>query len=230
MRARSAVVAFALALVLPASAVAADGTLSKDAPTFGWDGGPGSGHYEPESGFGTYFFGCGAPVPNFYDCEDTVLEVKDKGTLKVAIDAAADDSDLDLWLYRSDAEGEYDIDDEDAYVAAQADESGDESVIVPDLAPGFYVAHVEFYSAFQETYAGTAELSGFLADPPPTPPPVTVSAPPPAAPAPPPPPAQPAAPAAKKPSKRAACLKKARKIKKAKKRKKAIRRCKKLRK
>jgi hypothetical protein len=229
MRATLLPLALATALVLPASAGAAD-AVSKDAPNLAWEGGPGSGTSvgTPLGGIGTGFFGCGAPVPNFYDCEDTLFEVKDAGTLKVAIDADDDESDLDLYLYRSDSAGKFDADADE--VASQADESADESVTVKNIKPGFYVAHVEFYNALQVTYAGTAVLSDFAAPAPPpapvtvtpttqtTPPPATSSA----------PPAQPAQPAAKKPSKKAACVKKAKKIKKAKARKKALKRCKKL--
>ena len=232
MRAPITLLVAAAALAVPATAgAAADATLSKDTPTFAWEGGPGSGHAvsTPEGSIGTYYFGCGAPVPHFFDCDATLLEVKEKGDLKVAIDAAGDLSDLDLYLYKSDAEGEYDPL-EDEPVASQADGETDETVTVKAIEPGFYVAHVEYWEAKAETYDGTAEMSGFpvpataipVAQTPPPPPVQTQAAPPP------PPPAQPAPAAAKKPSKRAACMKKAKKIKKAKARKRAVKKCKRL--
>lgn len=230
MRAPITLLVVAATLALPGTAAAADGTLSKDAPTFAWDGGPGSGHAvsTPEGAVGTFIFGCGAPVPNFYDCEATLLEVKEKGDLKVAIDAASEDSDLDLYLFKSNAEGEYD-ETEDEPIAMQADGETDESVKVAGIEPGFYVAHVEFWSGLQETYKGSAEMSGFPVETqpvtpvvaPPAPPAQTQQAPPP------PPPAQPVA-AKKKPSKRAACMKKAKKVKKAKARKRAVKKCKRI--
>jgi hypothetical protein len=233
MRATTALLALILTGVIAAPASAApdrSGTVSDTAPSYAWDGGPGTslGTNLPVVG--------GASVGNFVgcfegiaDCEDTLIKVDTAGTLTVTAKAEGTTDDaIDLYLWPSDAEGTYDDSEDDIAGGTGASATGDEK-IVTKVKPGYYVAQVKFFLAQDVTYKGAAVLSGF-----PTPPAAPVVADTPPAPAATAPatttePAQPAAPAAKKkPSKRAVCLKKARKIKKAKPRKKAIKRCKKL--
>jgi hypothetical protein len=230
MRALTALLALILTAVIAAPASAApdrSGTVGATAPSYAWDGGPGTsiGTNLPVVG--------GASVGNFVgcfegiaDCEDTLIKVETAGTLTIT--AKADDTTddaIDLYLGPSDSTGAYDDSEDDIAAGDGASATGDEK-IVAKVTPGFYVAQVKFFLAQDVTYKGAAVLSGFAAPPAP----VVVDTPPapPAATAPAAPAQTTPAPAAKTPSKRAMCLKKAKKIKKAKPRKKAIKRCKKL--
>jgi hypothetical protein len=243
------------ALLVAGAAIAAPVALATDfaaelssaTPEFTWEA-SGNGVSDPIQGEN---LGCGAPQG--YDCDYIVLDVKDPGTLKVALDAEQDTSnpatppnpDLDLYLYKADAEGAP----EGEPIAESATEVAAESLSAPVTA-GKYVAVVEYWWSIDGSYAGTAKLettggpqgtatatatatvtatatATATATPPPSSPPSQPQASPP-------PPSQQAAPApapkakkAKK-SKRKACIKKAKKTKNAKQRKAKLKRCKKI--
>jgi len=175
--------ALAATAALPASASAAPdrtGTVGATAPSYMWDGGPGSSIGANLPGIG------GASVGNFVgcfdgiaDCEETLIKVETAGKLTVTANSADDSKDvLDLYLFPSNAEGTFDEDEEGLGAdgsATGASPASDET-IVADVAPGFYMAQVKFFLADADTYKGGAVLSGFAA-PAPAPAGTTPSAP-----------------------------------------------------
>jgi hypothetical protein len=224
------------ALAAAPAAIAADqqGTVSPSSPSFAWDGGPGTSLGANVPGLG------GASVGNFVgcfdtiaDCEEILIKVDAPGTLTLTTDSADDANDtIDMYLYPSDASGEYDDSEEDLAAGGGAGTTGDEK-IVAKVKAGYYMVQIKFFLAQDDTYKGSAVLSGFPAPAAPAPvvaaPQAPAETPQPAAQQ----PAQPAqqqqsAPPAKKPSKRAACQKKAKKIKNKAKRAKALKKCKKV--
>ena len=253
------VLAIALTLAGAASAHAQEpaftGTLSAATPKFTWES-SGSGAPDPTSLIGETAFRCSGDP---FHCEYILFKVESAGELALTIDnpdgvpieednvcggPCASLQDLDAYLYKSDATG-----------APQGDTltNGDAEAGEPDCAtsfpyesckvkvqPGFYVLEVEYYSALEAAYTGTAELLGAVA---PAAPADTPAAPPaqgePQQPQSQPQPqqapqqAQPESQADKKKAsakkRRAACTKKAKKIKNKRKRAKALKRCKKIR-
>ena len=216
---------FALALVMATSlavtafaAPAREGAVSAAVPVYAWDGGPGNG-----TGRGVAATRC---TPGVYECEDTLVEVKDAGDLVAEIKAGENANDLDVAIYKSDADGTTDS-------APGADNPDVEDVSTgPDAkttlkkaAPGFYVVRVRIFDGIQATWKGTATLK---TPPPPVTPPATTT--PPASTTPAPQSSTPTKPAAKE--RRNACIKKAKKKfkgkKNRKKRAKAIKRCKRI--
>ena len=225
-----------LAVVPAAQAADRTGTVGASSPSYAWDGGPGtaySANIPGLGGIGTGFFGCRDGIA---DCDETLIKVDVAGKLTVTANADDDSTDaIDLYLYPSDAEGTYDDSDDDLAEAAGATEASDETVAV-SVNPGFYIAQVRFFDASDDTFKGTATLSGFAAPEPAATPTVE-------APAPPPPAAQPAPAQQSQPAeqskptakqklaaKKKKCQKKAKKIKNKKKRKKALKKCAKLKK
>ena len=215
---------FALTLVmaglLAATALAAparEGVVSAAAPVYAWDGGPGNG-----SGQGVAAARC---TPGIYECEDTLVEVKDAGDLVAEITAGEGATDLDVAIYKSDADGTTDSapgadnpDAEDTSTGANA------KTTLKKAAPGFYVVRVRIFDGIQATWKGAATLKT-------PPPPVTPPAATPPATTPAPQSSAPTQPSAKE--RRNACIKKAKKKFKGKKnrrkRAKAIKRCKRIR-
>jgi hypothetical protein len=207
--------------IVAASAFAAparQGTVSAATPVFAWDGGPGNG-----SGQGVAAARC---TPGVYECEDTLVEVKDAGDLFAEVKGGDAANDLDIAIYKSDANGTTDS-------APNADNPDAEDVSVGKDAkttlkkaqPGFYVVRVRIFDGVQATWKGSATLKPPVGAAPapaatPTPAPSTT----------PPPQSQPA-PKTKASAKerRNACKKKAKKIKNKRKRAKALKRCKKIR-
>ena len=204
----------ALAIAAPSALAAADQSfeLTATAPTAKWEGAAqvtrGAPVYDETS---RTALGCDTPAR---PCDDVLLKVTEAGKLAIKVEgaaAAAGTTDVDLYVYKSDAEGT------EGEKLATAANSGPDATSVK-VTPGYYLARVDYYNAYGAGYAGSATLSGFAA------PVAPVTAAPVA------PPPAPAAPASttttKKPSKRAACIKKAKKIKNKRKRAKAVKRCK----
>lgn len=200
------------------------GTLAAATPVFAWDGGPKSGGGQGES-----VPLAAARCTPAYQCEDTLLEVKEAGSLTIEIKAGSGSNDLDIRLYKSDESGAAPGNPNTAGAPGQppADnpitedisDNADAKVTVKSIKPGFYVAQVAFYSATGGTYKGTATLAPFSTAPAVTPPAAT--------PTPTPTPA-PAKKAKKKKVTKKSCLKKAKKIKNRKKRARAQKKCKKI--
>jgi len=215
----------ALSALLAVPALAADGTLSASTPTYGWEGGPVNGAAP------------GEPVPfaparctSVYQCDNEHIEIKDGGTLTIDIKAGSGSNDLDLRLYKSDAEGsapgvQNPAAPADPPIAEDIRTEKDAKVVVRNIKPGFYVAQVAAYNAQAGTYTGTATL----APPPPAAPAPGTTAPAPSTTAPTtqttPSSGQTQADEAKRKKKLKACNKKAKKIKNAKKRKAAQKKC-----
>jgi hypothetical protein len=199
----------ATALAVPAR----QGTVSVAAPVYTWDGGPGNG-----SGQGVAAARC---TPGVYECEDTLVEVKDPGDLYAEVKAGANATDLDIAIYKSDASGTTAGDpvNGDKPDAEDTSTGKDAKTTLKKVTPGFYVVRVRIFDGIQAVWKGTAILK--------TPPPPVSAQP---APAPTATPAPAAAPPAKPSAKerRNACKKKAKKIKNAKKRKKALKKCNKI--
>jgi hypothetical protein len=223
-----AIAAFAAAL-LAATAFAApkhNGTVSSAAPTFAWEGGPGNG-----SGQGVAAMRC---QPAVYECEDTLIEVKNPGDLFAEVKGGDGANDLDVAIYKSDAQGTTDSPpNADNPDVEDVSTGKDSKTTLKKVTPGFYVVRVRIFDGIQAKWTGAATLKGAAATPAPTTPNTAPSTPPSTQPAPttqPAPQSQPPAktkPAAKE--RRNACKKKAKKIKNKRKRAKAMKRCKKIR-
>ena len=212
------VAAAALATLVAATAFAApthEGTVSAAAPTFAWDGGPANG-----SGQGVAAMRC---TPAVYECEDTLVEVKDPGDLYAEVKAGDGANDLDIAIYKSDASGTTNsAPNADSPDAEDVSTGKDAKTTLKKVTPGFYVVRVRIFDGIQATWKGTAILK---TPPPATAPPATTT--PPTTTTPPQSEPAPAKPSAKE--RRNACQKKAKKIKNKKKRAKAMKRCKKIR-
>ena len=208
----------ALAAATAFAAPARQGTVSAAAPVYAWDGGPANG-----SGQGVAAVRC---TPAVYECEDTLVEVKDPGDLFAEVKGGEGANDLDVAIYKSDADGTTDS-------APNADNPNSEDIsegpnaktTLKKVTPGFYVVRVRIFDGIQAVWKASATLKGVA--------PATTTAPPATTPVPAAtPPAQsgstPTKPSAKE--RRNACIKKAKKKykKNAKKRKQAIKKCKKI--
>jgi hypothetical protein len=188
------------------------GTVGPASTSYTWDGGPGTSAGADVPGAGGVSVGNQAGcVDGVADCEETLIKVEADGKLLVTATASQPARDgIDLYLYRSDASGTYDSSQADLADGAGASTTGTEKITIT-AKQGYYMALVKFFDAQNETYKGTATFtSSETATASPTPSPDAM---------------QPK-PAGGK-SKRAACVKKAKKIKNKHKRKKAIKRCKK---
>ena len=190
MRTRLGVLTLALSLALAIPALAApdqSGTLSATAPTFAWDGRPGTGFSEPLlTGSNP---GCAAPAG--YDCDDILLKLDSGGDLTVAIDAGDQQTieeptgefgtvgaypDLDVYIYKSDesgaASGEPISDGEECASGAL-----NETCVAKNVKPGYYLAQIEYWLAVEHEYKGTATLSNFPAPAAPAPAPTPAATP-----------------------------------------------------
>jgi hypothetical protein len=142
------------ALVLAAPPIAAgaparNATLSAASPTFAWEDGPRDG--------------AGSDVanplpmctdPGFY-CDETLLKLEAVGTLEVRADASGEvRPDIDLYLYRSDAQGAA-----GRQVKISETPNPDERIVVEEIEPGYYLVRAAYYSGINVTYKGTATLS-----------------------------------------------------------------------
>ena len=194
---------------------ARQGTVSVAAPTYAWDGGPSNG-----SGQGVAAVRC---TPVVYECDDTLVEVKDPGDLYAEVKAGEGANDLDIAIYKSDASGTTDSQpNADNPDVEDVSTGPDAKTTLKKVTPGFYVVRVRIFDGIQATWKGTAILK---TPPPPAAPATTPTTPPSTTPAQSEPPKS--KPSAKE--RRNACKKKAKKIKNKKKRAKAMKRCKKIR-
>jgi hypothetical protein len=113
------------------------GTLSAASTTYSWDGGPLSG----------------AVV--LVEDDDTLLKLDAGGDLAVAIEGPGDGlTDLDLYLYASDASGT-----QGKELKSAATGSDSEKVSVTGLEPGYYLARTESFTALKAMYKGKATLT-----------------------------------------------------------------------
>ena len=201
--------------VLAATALAApvrQGTVSAAAPVYAWDGGPGNG-----SGQGTAAVRC---TPAVYECEDTLVEVKDPGDLTAVIKAGDGANDLDVAIYKSDSSGTTAGDPVNGDQPNSEDISTgkDAKTTLKKVAPGFYVVRVRIFDGNQAVWKGTATLSFPFGGP--------------TGPTGPSGPTGPAGTPKHKPAakeRRNACKKKAKRIKNKKKRKKRLKKCRRIR-
>jgi hypothetical protein len=136
--------AVAVALVLPATAAAADhtATLDQTAKTFKWDSTAGPGTFELQ--------GCGATT----GCDTTLLHVTDPGTLVASITADPTLTDANLRIALSNAAG-----DEVAVAAEATGLIADEKLAVPVEDAGYYLVTITDETGFGAVH-GTAELLG----------------------------------------------------------------------
>ena len=189
-------------------------TMSASALTYTWEGGPANGVGQNGTGGSPVGFATFRCMQVLYECDDTLVELKEGGALTADIKAGSGSNDLDVRIIKSDSSGTADA--AENGIAFDEQTNADAKVTAKGLKPGFYVVRVLFFNAVQGTYDGMLTFA-------PPPPPAPAPAPLPAVTTPP-----AAKPPAKKPSKKAACQKKARKIKSKSKRKKALKRCAKL--
>jgi hypothetical protein len=220
MKKFASLVVAAASVLLAATAFAAparEGAVSAAAPVYAWDGGPGNG-----SGQGVAAARC---TPAVYECEDTLVELKDAGDLFAEVKAGAGANDLDVAIYKSDESGTTDsAPGADNPNAEDVSTGKDAKTTLKKVTPGYYVVRVRIFDGIQATWKGTATLKV----PPPPVPPATTTPPATTAPA---PASTPSGPSAKE--RRNACIKKAKKKfrgkKNRKKRAKAIKKCKRIR-
>jgi hypothetical protein len=218
LRGLAALVAALTLLAASAFAVPArQGVVSASAPVYAWDGGPANG-----SGQGVAAVRC---TPAVYECEDTLVEVKDAGDLFAEVKGGDGANDLDVAIYKSDANGTTDsAPNADNPDAEDVSEGKDAKTTLKKVQPGFYVVRVRIFDGVQAAWKGSATLKppvGAAPAPAATPTPAPSTTPPPQS-----------EPPKTKPSakeRRNACKKKAKKIKNKRKRAKALKRCKKIR-
>src|SRR4051812_11894077 len=151
---KSLIVSIGAALALTATAFAApahEGTVSASAPVYAWDGGPGNG-----SGQGVSQVRC---TPAVYECEDTLVQVKDAGDLVADIKAGDGANDLDVAIYKSDESGATDsAPGSDNPNAEDTSDGKDAKTTLKKAAPGYYVVRVRIFDGVQATWKGTATL------------------------------------------------------------------------
>ena len=208
----AALITAAAALAVPAR----EGVVSASAPTYSYDGGPANG-----SGQGVAAVRC---TPAVYECDDTLIEVKDAGDLFAEIKGGDGANDLDVAIYKSDASGTTNSQpNADSPDTEDVSEGKDAKTTLKKAQPGFYVVRVRIFDGVQATWKGTVTLKPPV---PAAPAPTTTPAPTPTT-----APTQSEPPKSKPSAKerRNACKKKAKKIKNKKKRAKAMKRCKKIR-
>jgi hypothetical protein len=196
------------AALLPAAALAAPDrtvTFSASSLAAAWEG---SGAFGATPG-GVYE----CKVGGFYNCDDTLIDLKDAGGVKFS---GTTDGNfiMSADLFKATADGAPDGD-----PLAEGELGADFSVAMKGLEPGKYLLRIVFRLAANASF--TAKASFTPAAPPAAPAPVVAVA----APAAPAPAAPAAAPAKAKAKAKPSCKAKAKKIKNAKKRKAALKRC-----
>lgn len=148
-------------LAAPSAALAApDRTKAfETTDAFAWDGPTVSGFSPtPVGSLAPAFLGaaCQNPVPLGPHCDTTLIELKAPGTLSITIGGFNQDSDLDLYLRRSDETGTYGDEAAPAPVVAGP---FPEKIVAANLPPGFYLVAVNYFYAMQTSYAGTASFA-----------------------------------------------------------------------
>lgn len=137
--------------------------LSLDEPRFEWAGGPGTGVSVPTT---NRHLPCGVPVG--YDCDDVLLDIAERGSLAIALHGPeqqvitdptgvpiATMPDLDVYLYRSDAQGQRTS---GPLTGDCASPAASESCLVEALEPGLYLLQVEYFMAHDTSYTANVEL------------------------------------------------------------------------
>jgi hypothetical protein len=146
-------IAASLGTLATATAIAAPdhtGTVTAGAPAFTWEGGPISGSLATTDVY--LNVPCDAPGN---DCDDTLLNVSvsgggtAQGSVKITGPA---NTDLDLFVYRSDANGE-----PGAFVKSSAGSTANEQVTF-EVDPGYYLVRVYAATAAAATYKGEAKV------------------------------------------------------------------------
>ena len=157
-RCAAALGATLFALAVPAAAPAAtppSGTVTPAAP-FTWTGPVASGQnqdYDPQSGEP-----CGQTTADF--CDRVLVRIdagnffdSNGGGVEFSIGGAVAGSDMDLYIYRSDAGGA-----RGALVGASAGATADERVSLINPASGFYLVQVVYFDVTNSGYSGQAEF------------------------------------------------------------------------
>jgi hypothetical protein len=147
-----------------------------------------------------------------YNCDDSLLDIKDGGTLKASAEVDSSEYLINFELYKAAADGTVEGD-----PVAEGELGAAATIVAKDLEPGTYVLRIVFRLAVDASF--TAKATFTPAAPAAAPAPVVTTPPATADPA----PAAAPKPAAKK--KTRSCKAKAKKIKNAKKRKAALKRC-----
>jgi hypothetical protein len=146
-------IAASLATLATATAIAAPdhtGTVVTGGPAFTWEGGPISGSLATTDVY--LNVPCDAPGN---DCDDTLLNVSvsgggtAQGSVKITGPA---NTDLDLFVYRSDANGE-----PGAFVKSSAGSTANEQVTF-EVDPGYYLVRVYAATAAAASYKGEATV------------------------------------------------------------------------
>ena len=171
-------------------------TLSASQTTAAWDGAGAFG----VTPLGIYQCRAGG----VYNCDDSLFNLADAGTLKATAEVDNPDYLLSLAVHKATADGAPEGD-----PISESELGASVTVVAKDLAPGAYVVRLAFRLAANANFTAKASLTPKVEAPPAVTQPVVTAAPAP----------KPAA--KKKPS----CKAKARKIKNAKKRKAAMKRC-----
>jgi hypothetical protein len=143
--------ALAVACALPATAQGADhnGTVTFGGPAFKWDSDPMTG-FLLTSDLGDQVE-CDDPGK---DCDDTLLKV-DSGALTIKISSVDPQTvDMDLYVYPSNAQGQFSTTDPDA--KSSAGSTADEEVTYQSARAGYYLARVVAATASDGTYHGEA--------------------------------------------------------------------------
>ena len=145
----SSLMIFAALMVAPGAIASAEhsGSLSSAQPTWLWQGGPGSAIVPVQDPAHQ----CG--LPGHY-CDDALINLTESGTLDVWVDATSVSSDIDLYIYSSDENGNI-----GEQITSAATGSGDEHAATGALDAGYYVARTAYFSADNDTYAGKAQLT-----------------------------------------------------------------------
>jgi hypothetical protein len=155
MTRRSAILLISAALgsLATATAIAAPdhtGTVAAGAPAFTWEGGPISGSLATTDVY--LNVPCDSPGN---DCDDTLLQTTvnggatAQGSVKIT---GPENTDLDLFVYRSDASGE-----PGAFVKSSAGSTANEQVTF-EVDPGYYLVRVYAATAAAASYKGEAKV------------------------------------------------------------------------
>jgi hypothetical protein len=150
----------AVALAAPAVLAAPDrtATISAANPTFKWTGGPGSSFTTLNTNSASY--PCDMPA---HDCDYTLLNVTDPGTLKVKVSSSDPNTiDAQVVLYLSDASGMKGK----QLQAADSSTPTPNEALAAEIDAGYYLVEFDYEDAVLGNYAGEATLVPGEAAPP----------------------------------------------------------------
>ena len=189
-RARAALVIAAALLAAPAGADAAPtidrgALLSAATPSFAWDGQQAQAAAPQQSAQGFDPNLC-SKEPTYY-CDVTLVKLDAAPDTTAELEFAIFDfsvpvADFDISIYESDERGE-----PGKFIANGGNLSAaglEETVEVPEAAPGYYLVTVSYYFSPDASYKGTIKATGITPPPAPPAPPAPAPAPAPASPAP----------------------------------------------